>query len=351
MYTERYLESFPHSAALLEAEPDELAPLVRSSTRERISRLARSVPLPVQTACYEARLGASNSRVDLALCVFPGISSTALAAITEEHGSDPSWARAVEFLEKWNEPSRQLEVPFVWLAFDLDEGQRSLPSPCLGLCVDPGFFQRRLGLGIPGTVPVPELVRLAREYFEELHGEAMPDRCVGLLERCLDGDVLAKHYSYMLGRSPATFKVDVRLPVRRVASYLQHVGWRADLPRLDARIRELMPWDGEIQLNLVLHPELRGPLEVEFMTQAEGVSSRHRSEFMARLTALGLCDPGKADVLRRSWEQPRGLLDDGRPYARSWYVKVRFEAEEPVEAKVYLGLIARQSDFSTSPAS
>lgn len=330
---------FPLARQALEVlSPHELSPLVKSSTREQILFLARNFPLSVQTACYECRLSEADSRVDLALCVFPGVPKAILAQLRREYGRDPCWSRTLEFLEHWEGAASH--VPFVWVAFDLDQSLRTLPSPCLGLCADAKFFERRLGLEHgPGATP-EELLERASSYFEQLCGSPLPESSRARIVRCLGPNVEAKHFSYMLGRTPATFKLDVRLPIEHVGAYLEQIGWPGPSTRIAARIREFMPWSGHIQLNLVLHPELRGPLEVEFMTLAPEVSLESRTGFMTRLVQEGLCDVEKAEVLLRAWSNPRRKTDDGRKYAQSWYVKVRFEDDRAVEAKTYLGVLA-----------
>jgi len=335
---------FPLAGDLLAAcDVHELAPLVDRSTRERILQLVGAFTLPVQTACYECRLGSGDSRVDLALCVFPGLGTSALAQLRRDYDHDPAWRRSLAFLQEWTTSQAFLQVPFVWVAFDLEELQASLPPPCLGLCVDASFFERRLGLSPSTQATTADLLRLAERYFERLHDQTMPEDAVARLERCLDQGVEVKHYSYMLGRQPPTFKVDVRLPVGRVADYLGKVGFPGHPERIQQRIRQFMPWEGHVQLNLVLHPELRGPLEVEFMTLASEVSETHRSGFLAHLVEQQLCDPEKAAVLTRSTRNCRGNLPNGQRYERGWYVKVRFEDDQPVEAKAYVGLLARLS--------
>lgn len=332
---------FPTARALFgSVSPGELSPLVTSSTQEQFLRLVRDLELPVQTACYECRLSGEDHRVDLALCVFPGFMQSALASLRRAHGKDPAWGRALGFLRDWSTPELLLQIPFVWLAFDLDHTQATLPTPCLGLCVDRNFFARRLGQDFP-PASSDELVCLANDSFQRFQGTGLPTSLTERLFRSVNRSIEPKHLSFMLGRSPATFKLDVRLPAANVEDFLTRLGWPSSPARIQKKILEFMPWPGHVQLNLVLHPELRGPLEVEFMTIPSEVSPEQRYSFLTRLEELELCDGEKAEILRRSWARPLRTTLGGLRVARSWYVKIRFEEDLPVEAKAYLGLIAR----------
>ena len=157
-------------------------------------------------------------------------------------------------------------VPFVWAAFDLDAATSELPVPCLGLCVDADFFARRFGAHLPAPDPA-HVLALADDSFQRLLGTPLPPILRDRVAACLfTKQVVPKHFSFMLGRSPATFKLDVQLPVDQVADLLRGVGWAGFPERIQERIRGLMTWSGSIQLNLVLHPQVVGPLEVEFLT-------------------------------------------------------------------------------------
>jgi hypothetical protein len=101
-----------------------------------------------------------------------------------------------------------------------------------------------------------------------------------------------------------------------------------------------MPWSGNLQLNLVLHPELRPSLEVELLAGRGEVSTHDRLAVLQRLVDAGHCDPAKAETLRDAWLHPV-IRDQGVIVARSWYLKVRFDEDRIAEAKGYLGLMPR----------
>lgn len=328
----------------------ELAPLVGSATHAHLLGLAEQIPLSVQTACYECWLSEEDTRVDLAFCLLPQFGRGGVSDLRRRHGGDRAWARSIDLLQAWTSPERfdaepslslRASVPFVWMAFDLERKFSELPPPCIGVCADRDFFARRLGAPPQPSTSASDLEALADHCYLRLHDVAMPEACRGLLRRCLGERVDARHFSYMLSRDPPTFKLDVQLRVEAVGGFLEAIGWPGPARRIQASLRELMPWEGHVQLNLVLHPELRPPLEVEFLTLPTEVDSAGRFAFLDRLVDGGLCGRDKADVLRSLWSYPLGLgASEGR-VGRSWYVKARFREDRPYQAKAYVGLIPR----------
>lgn len=351
----------PASQLLGAVSVPELAPLVREEVQQRLAHLSGQFPAAVQTACYECRLGRGEDRVDLALCVFPPpiacstsldsspLEGTAWQAtldrITEERRDEPHWYRTGELLREWIRPGSalQADVPFIWVAFDLPQTTNRLPDPCLGLCIDQSFFARRLGR-TSGEATEEDLVRLANSCYQRLFDRCMSGETLGKLTVGLRfPGVVARHYSFMLDRAPGVFKLDVRLPVDEVGAFLRGIGWPEPAGEVQRSIRELMTWDGTVQLNLVLDPGLAPPLEVELMTDPSEVPTPDRFRLLDALIEKGLCTPEKAEVLRATWMNPLVRAGGCRDYdiARSWYVKVRFHRGCATEAKVYFGLMPR----------
>jgi hypothetical protein len=325
-------------------ESNALEHLVSPAAKQHIERLARTIPIGVHTACYECFLSESAERVDLAVCVFPSFASdpkagAALDAALETYAGDADWRKTLAFLSEWARPESPLRprIPFVWLAFDYANELPALAAPCVGLCVDRSFL---VTAGRePTPADLPDLDHLAntcaRYFFDQPLSEAARDRLCSCLSTLT---VVPKHFSYMLGRSSRPFKLDVRLDVEHVARLLRGIGWPGDAAAVTASIRQFMPWPGQVQLNLTLDPVPTQPLEVEFMTGACSASEGARDTFLDRLVKLGLCASSKAETLRRLRAQP---LTAGGRRARAFYFKVRFDEATAIEAKAYLGVIAR----------
>jgi len=329
-----------------------LAPLVDAATQEQLLELVRDFPVPVQTVCYECRLREDDDRVDLALCMLPPHAGQenftgALDELAASRSGDPHWRRTVRFLQNWAAMASgyRPEFPLVWLAFDLDKDMRTLPVPCPAPCVDQDFFTRRLGVTV-ASPSAPDMAVVASTCHQALLERPLTDDVRRLFLRCLSVEgvnVHAKHFSFMLSRQPATFKLDVQVPVEQIATFLRAIEWPGPAVEIEARIRHYMPWPGHVQLNLVLSPRLTAPLEVEFLSGGQEIAPEERLAFVGRLVETRLCSVEKARVLRNTWE--RRLLEAPgaceSDIALNWYVKIRFQEDVATEAKAYVGLMPR----------
>lgn len=341
--------SFEPPARVLDAvDHERLRALVDAGAQARCGAVMAELDVPVHTVCYECRLTPGDPRVDVAVglvAMRPVGADDVLGGLGHRRGADAAWRRCLAFLAAWSGPGSRfaLPVPFVCVAFDQPGDPAVLPAPALSLCIDRDFFARQLGLPTPQPPPAAELVALAAACHEQLRGEPVPAACRDLLAATLAVDgVTARHISLMVSRTPATFKLDVRLAADRVAPLLRAIGWPGDVRRAVDGIRAVMPWPGELQLNLVLHPALGANLEVELLTGRGDAGREDRLAVIDRLVAAGACDAAKAAALRDAWLDPVSPGRDGTIVARSWYVKVRFEGDRIAEAKAYLGLMPRR---------
>jgi hypothetical protein len=322
-----------------------LRALIDREAQARSLAVMDELDVPVHTVCYECRLAPGDARVDVAVCLAamrPAGLDDVLGQLGRRRRSDPAWQRCLAFLADWSAPSTALvpAIPFVCVAFDRPGDPATLPAPAISLCVDPDFFARQLALPTSSPPTPAAIAALAGACHERLRGDQLPAGCRRLLDACLRDGAMARHVSLMVSRTPATFKLDVRLPIDGVAPLLQRIGWPGPVHDVVAGIRTLMPWRGNIQLNLVLHPALGPSLEVELLTGRGEAGGVERAGVLDRLVAAGHCDPTKADVLRDAWARPVSE-SGGTIVARSWYVKVRFDGGRIAEAKTYLGLMPR----------
>ncbi len=352
MPTERAVRSLrlQTAATLLRRAPPHLAALVGERTHEALIALAEGFAVCVQTACYECRLSPGDDRVDLAFCVLPvweSVTDGTLEHLLAAHAHDDRWVRSLSLVQTWRrfDPEITGRIPFVWIAFDLDHGVDALPVPCLGLCVDGGFFTRRLGLAVPGTSAV-ELTALAQHCHHAVFGRPLHARTRDRIARLVDTrgvPVIARHLSYMASRLPPTFKLDVQLPLLDLAEYLDHISWPGPNEQIAASVRALAPDARTVQLNLVLEPEPRQPLEVELLTDPRDASHGARRTLLAGLVDARLCSEAKAAALETISARPLHSAgpDEDFSVAASWYAKVRYTGAKPVEAKAYVGVMPR----------
>ena len=322
-----------------------LRALIDHDAQARCLAVVREIDVPVHTVGYECRLAPGDARVDVGIglvAMRPASADSALGRLGRRRGGDPAWQRCLAFLADWSRPCPELvpAIPFVCVAFDRPGDPAALPAPAISLCVDPDFFARRLGLPTPPPASADEIAALAARCHQRLRGEPLPAACRRLIESCVRDGAIARHISLMVSRTPATFKLDVRLPIDAVAPLLQRIGWPGSVPDAVAGIRAVMPWRGHVQLNLVLHPALGSRLEVELLTDRGEASAGDRSRLLDALVAAGHCDPAKAAALCDASARP--VSDGGGAIvARGWYVKVRLDGGRIAEAKAYLGLMSR----------
>jgi hypothetical protein len=324
-----------------------LQPLIGARARDRILAVVDELDVPVNAVCYECRLRPGDSRVDVAVCLFPmrpaGVEDV-LGLLGRRHLAEPPWRRCVEFLAEWSHPGSDhaAQLPFVCVAFDLPGDRAAVPVPGLSLCIDREFFARQRGLPAEPPPPASRLAALADECHRRLRGEGLPVRSLAMLENCLSGDdVLAKHVSFMLSRTPAACKLDIQLPIDSLAAVLRRIDWPGSIASVVAHIRALAPRQRRVQLNLVLVPGLDASLEVELLTSAAEAGTEERRAILQQLVDRGHCDPAKAEVLRHASIRPVHRVPEGLIVAQNWYLKVKFDGDHIAETKAYFGLMPR----------
>lgn len=323
-------------------ESNDLWPLVSPVTHDSVVELAKECPLSCRGVGYEVRLAEHSNQVDFALCLLRASAVDVVSSVNtlrEARRSDPHWHAPLAFLDGWlfDAGSALASIPFVWLAFDLCR-QDALPIPCISVCVDKHFFARRRGTIAPNPSPV-EVENLANVCHNALYYEELPLDCRESLRVHLSALAAPRHLSFMLGRPQAPCKLDVRLSVGEVATFLGAIAWPAPPDAVAAAIREFVASDQQVQLNLVLNSKVDNTLQVEFFTASGEAGAR--LAFLRNLVKDGLCSREKAQALETAWRYPILRGKNGRSLARNWYAKVRFEAAHPVDAKAYISLMPR----------
>jgi hypothetical protein len=217
----------------------------------------------------------------------------------------------------------------------------------VSLCVDPGFFLKRLGAGGAPSAAVHDLIGLTERCHEMLVGAPLEAQAKAYLGELLaTSDAEAKHVSFMLPRRGTLLKLDIRLETARFGAYLDHIGWPAPIMAIERRVRELVPWDGHLQLNLVVDRDSTSKLEVEVFAGNVEAGPPARTRFLEQLVDANMCSREKAEFLgsisHRSVDHRSGLA-----LAKSWYAKLRFAGDILVDAKAYVGIMPRL--FISSP--
>jgi hypothetical protein len=325
----------------------EFAPLLFEPRRQRIAQLAAGLALPVQTLCLECRLGPGDERVDFGLCLFPTSRASFAGTLrtVAQRSTQPSWHRCADLLADWAERDpRYASIPFLCMAFDLEDSGHELPVPCLSFCVDPHFFARRLGLPIVAASSTAALEQLVTDVVRTLLDQDLPANVGERIARRLTGapGIEARHMSLMIPRTPATLKLDVALSREDVAEYLRSIAWHGPAQALQDTIAELAPGHRRVQLNLVVDPlPAHAGLEVELCTEPDQSDRGARADLLHGLTRRGLITEAKRAALMALCDRPLFDMPHGQQAARNWYLKLVFDGAVPRSAKAYVGVMPR----------
>ena len=330
------------------------APLVDTDAWPALIAAVERLPILTQTLCFESRLAATDRRVDLACSLFPFHAKAAQEALADLANTEVGWRRLCDFLDVWAGTSAplHLKVPFLCVALDLPE-KGEPPAPCLSLCSDPDFFGKRLGLvPLNSRAAGDELATLVEGCYAILNGNPLPTTSKDRVRRWLASSeaLELKHFSVMLARADSPLKLNFRVELSRIGEALRALEWHDQAPSLVREIYRFADWSGYAQLNVVVHPQLSGPLEVEVFPASPELAPADRERFLDRLVAAGLSSAEKAGVLRSTWRQPLCGTIDGRSLGAASYIKLRFLRGEALDAKAYLGIMPRFLTHSQSLA-
>ena len=324
-------------AALPDSKLDALLP---QEVRGKIGAIMGKVRYPIRQLLFECRLSPADPRIDLAVCLLPRhgeIRNLPTFFPAQDDTSQSLTDPLMPFLKDWASGALSFFCPWIWVAYDFPADIRSMPSPCLSLCLHPG---------VPGIEPLPS--RRIRDIMDEcylrLYGARLESGILSRIEKlesALEGKGIVKHVSFMRSRIPPTLKADCALPVSQVLPFLRDYGWPGPLDEMVQGLSDLVPSGQQLQLNLVLNAGDTDRLEAEFRHGSGPGAERFREKVFAALFALGLCSREKADVLVGLAENPdAGQVGDFRVGA-GWYLKIIFAGARPVEAKAYLGFTAK----------
>jgi len=330
--------------------------LVPPGAFEGIRTLARVLPEAMSAYYIECRLGAAASQVDFSACTLATQGGREiLAGGAPALGHHGVWGRVRDFLTYWADPGSPLydQLPFIWLEFD--EVNRPQPRPCLNFCLDPGYLDGHSG---PANGRHPNTRRL-QPFFEaalvRASGQPLEPDARRNLANCFDclpegGQII--YMAVMLARQPAALKVNVVLPRDSLLAYLAQIAWPGSLTELEKGLLTFCAAMDRVRFDLTVGRAMLPRLGIEFFAHmgASPQADTDRRQFLEQLAAEGLCTPEKRTALL-SWSGSSSELYSRQSVptrlSRSWYVKLVYQDQKPLEAKAYLGFApSRFSLFS-----
>lgn len=310
-------------------------------------RLGDPHPAADFLVCASARHGGREPLADLAA---PGRGYTPTGAALAAH---PIWQRVVTLARAWADPTTPLHgaLTDVWLEFDLPGAAPPIPLPSV-------FFGGPLP---PDTAPADRAARqLDRmgQAIRLLTGRDLPAPVAGQLARCLTA-LPPGAQSPVAAVLPARNTGAIRLVLDGIAAaevlpYLERIGWPGPRDRVAQALPGLAARCDYLWLDLDVDTTLAPKVGVECVFHS-GPAQAGWPAFFAYLAELGLCRADKgaavlaypgtlaADAAGAAWPAPLrevaavlGPIGYRRLVREIHHVKLVFEADRPLEAKVYL---------------
>lgn len=337
---------WPLSETLNFIQPYLPRPLVAAETLAQVKAIAQLLPEAISAHYLECRLGAAATSVDFAACVIAArggreiFTSSPWPQILRD---DPLWSRVYNLFKDWADPTSLLynQIPLVWLGFDdTDKIMPLVPLPCLSLCLDPDYLTDKPSPKQPDTRLYQQITETA---FERLLGHPLQPQTRHNLANCFDllppgGQIC--YISVMLARHPPALKLNGLIPKDKLLDYLTQLGWSGSIIELEQILTRYCGFLDRIRFDLTIGPTISPRLGFEFFSKGSPISQAQQQLLVNQLITDGLGTPEKGQALL-AWS---GLSSElfsrhSRPtrLSRSWYVKIVYQPDHPLEAKGYLG--------------
>jgi hypothetical protein len=343
------------------ARPHFSAVLVSPAAERLFSKVAEFLPASVTSSIlFEARLGRISRQVDLSVFVQArGLDRLAQRIAEIGPGSASETGRRWERLARLCRGLRNKEsemsraVGGVWLEFDLDGASDRLADLSTSPMPFPGVFLDVAVAGESGRGP--ELFSLVCEAFALLRGRPLPPGTRGTYLRCLRAlpeSACVEHVGSFPGRSDDGLRLCIaRIPDDALEPVLASVGRPGDPIRPVQSLQSLtsidasraQPTCGYLHLDIAGSSVLpRVSREYAFDRRAQVKGRLREAHFLDRLVVAGLCTPEEsaAIVSWPGWEAVRmdHELWESLAVRRVNHVKLVFDGDRDVEAKVYFGI-------------
>jgi len=285
--------------------------LVSPKALAAVGAVARQLPAALTDWIYlECRLSAEDPQVDMIVkvdeagrAIIAGENAALrLAHPLEQH---PVWRRIQALCREWGDSRSGLSgaIDHLWLEFDIDlRAPRADVSPpgvyvCFGEAPPPDFSPAAWCDRALAVLP-----------FLLDRAPSRPER--EALTRCIMGlgdGAYAPYIGVMYGRpTPAVRLCVTRLAPQAMAAYLRAVGWSGDPTALEGALRIAASHrrgcatPDATMLHLDVSDCVGPTIGVEYTFERQPQLSGHVAEtdFLAFLSAAGLCTPRKAAALR-----------------------------------------------------
>jgi hypothetical protein len=341
---------------------------VNPEARSGLTELSGRLPDMFSSYYLECRLSAGQEQVDFLACAAESAAYDSArrirAAARRARGvrrRDPAWQFTWNVLRRWASRSNEWpdKIPFLWLEFDDLRGRPPAhQSPSFGVCVDPGYPDRR----------IPSIAGDPRDHYESCLAfltPAVPPAFDGMLSpgnlsslqrcfHCLPSGGRVIHVSPMAARDPATLKLYVAVPEAHLTGYLSDIGWPGSPDSLRYVMRTFCTAetaDDTVYLDLSLDGMLLPRVAITFsqpQLRRLARSDPRRTALLGLLERHGLATPDKCKGLQAWPGSDRESHWSGSTQARirRWLdVKITIDTDQRLAAKGYLGFAPVSSMF------
>lgn len=335
-------------------------PLVSIQATSRIKTLAGSLPDAVSSYYLECRLAADSPQVDFLACVTASDGGREILAGPDRRGDWPNfpsedlkWNRVCDFFSCWVDPCFPLRrrVPHIWLEFDLDRPFAKAPPPCLLLCLDPAYFEKKSQPQHLNDITAQEYQQVINTALEILLEHPISLQTRKSLFSCFDllpvgGQVV--HASVMLSRKPLVLKLNISLPKDQLLDYLRCIGWTGSIAEIETILSTFCQLTDRLKFQLTVENIVSSKIDFEFYFDASVPTDVEQRFLLDQAVANSLCTPEKRDALL-AWPGSFTATFSHHSWPTRFYkwidVKIIYQLNHFLEAKGYLAFMPSASIF------
>lgn len=342
---------WPLSETLTYIKPYLPGHLVFPPTFAHLQALAALLPKAMSAHYFETRLAADAPQVDFSTCIAAAQGGRAI--LTGLKGAiglpstlleNPLWRRTHDFFNYWADPASPLyeQAPLVWLEFDQVDGLiPDIPLPCVNVCVDPEYLKQH-GSNRPHKQCYQTFIETTLEL---LLGQPLPAQICQNLISCFNllpvgGKII--YVSAMLPRQPATLKLNGFIPKDQLLNYLNQIGWPGSVVEIRKIVAAYCASLENLRVDLTVGDHISSRIGLEFFSKGSTQPEVERQLLLNKFVENGLCSPEKREALL-SWSGYSSEVFRNQAWTtklnRTWYTKLVYQADQPLEAKGYLGFM------------
>jgi len=348
-------------------QPHLVPQLISLENWSTINTVAQVLPSAITSFFgFECRLGIKEPQADFLICADAAEAGRKVLAgndypitLPDFLTTHPVWSNIRKFSNHWDTNTSPLyqKVRNVWLEFDINESLPTLPIPSCFFGPEPIYqtsAEQRGKLSSPHQWVSQTALKL-------LLNKALSPQVENQLLKCFDllpTDAYVFQIGVMLARKSDLVRICIRnISPEQILNYLTQLNGSGSFHPLKPILIQLSNFVERIDLDLDVGEVIFPKIGLEcYLSQQPNYEPRWQL-FLDYLVEIGLCLPAKRDALlaypgcireisnREIW--PPGLLKlsdflgagyETVFFRRLHHIKVVYQPDKPLEAKVYLSV-------------